>query len=230
MPQKVTLLAGLTTMLVAAPALAQPAVDDELPTTHADTVVVVTPQQPRVATASPAQTPPSVPLAPSKVPPINGPLVPIGEHDDYVYDHGKKVNVASNPIGWMTGFYGLSVSVAVHPNVVIRGDANLFEFDDRSGHELGISVPIYFRRAFQGPFLEPGIVARNFGSRSCGGCDGLDDWNGDAAEGAGPELMVGWHWSDGNGFNVAIAVGAMRNVRVPYDTQPAGYFRVGFVF
>jgi len=44
---------------------------------------------------------------------INGRLVKVGEKGATYLLKYKKTNIATNPIGWMFGFYGLSVSHAV---------------------------------------------------------------------------------------------------------------------
>jgi hypothetical protein len=205
------------------------------PPVTAGTVVIVTPRPPIMQgavamTAAPGQ---AAELAPapalqnepwSNVSHINGQLVKVGERGDYLYDNGKRTNIASNPIGWMFGFYGISVSHAVHPNVAIRGDVNYFDLNGETGHELGLSVPIYFRRVFQGPFLEPGVVTRNFND-NCSGCGNH--------ESAGPEVLFGWQWSFDSGLNVAMALGAMRNVNNNSNSSSsgaelAGYFRIGY--
>lgn len=150
---------------------------------------------------------------------INGQIVKVGERGDYLYDNGKHTNISSNPIGWMFGFYGLSISHGIHSNVAIRGDVNIIHAGGEHGHEIGISAPIYFRRTFQGPFLEPGVVARGF--------------DGGSRETVGPEVLFGWHWSFDSGLNVAMALGALRDMNSSsssVDAQPAGYFRVGLAF
>jgi len=217
-------------MLLAAPAFAQPgAVPEPMSdvAVNAGTVVIVTPQPPVTVQASG----PAAPAAPHNEPwnnvsHINGQVVKVGERSDYLYDTGKTTNIATNPIGWMFGFYGVSVSHAVHPNVAIRGDINWFNFDHESGHEVGISLPIYFRRVFQGPFLELGVIARNL-TDSCDGCSGSSD------EHVGPEVLFGWQWSFDSGLNAAMAFGAMRNLKGPSTSssaEPAGYFRIGYLF
>jgi hypothetical protein len=143
---------------------------------------------------------------------INGQLVKVGEQGDYLHNDGKTINIASNPIGWMFELYGLSVSVKVHKNIALRGDINSFP---DGGHEIGVSAPIYFKRTFQGPFLEPGLVSRQ-----------LDD-NCESCGSVGPEVMFGWHWMFDSGLNVAMALGALR--RMDGDSaEPTGYFRIGY--
>ncbi|MBA3462863.1 MAG: hypothetical protein H0T46_23105, partial [Deltaproteobacteria bacterium] len=186
-------LATAAVMLSAGPALADDQQHDG-PITHTDQLVVVTPNPPILITQGapqggpqgpsghqPAQ--PQVAVAPAapqnedwnNVSHINGSIVKVGERGDYLIKN-KKLNIASNPIGWMFGIYGVSVSHAVSANVAIRGDANIISIDDESGYEVGVSAPIYFRRVYSGPFIEPGIMARGMRDNndyeySCEGCD-----------------------------------------------------------
>ncbi len=173
----------------------------------------------------------SVPPAPYNEPwdnvnHINGRLVKVGEKGDYLLKY-KKTNISTNPIGWMFGFYGLSVSQALSQNVAIRGDANIFDIDGTEGYEVGLSAPIYFKRVYSGPFIEPGIIARGF-SNSCYDCGDSSDTM------VGPEILFGWHWTFDSGLNVAMAFGAARNMSSSNseyssdDPEPAGYFRIGY--
>lgn len=234
-PFAVLATALLAAAAPAAPAFAQPgvvdpAVAEDPPPVNAGTVVIVTPQAPVVA--QPAGPPPMASAtspAPqtddwNNVSHINGQLVKVGEHGDYLYNNGKTTNISTNPIGWMFGFYGVSISHAVHQNVALRGDVNIFSFSSSGGYEVGVSAPIYFRRVFQGPFLEPGLMVRN---TTCNGCNAGDP-------SVGPEVMFGWHWTFDSGLNVAMAFGAMRNMNgrsmSSSDPEPAGYFRIGYAF
>jgi hypothetical protein len=214
--------AAVTTVLFAAPALAQPGAQpvSPPPPVNAGTVVIVTPEQPVVdapVQVAAAPAPPAPYNQPwSNVSHINGQLVKVGEKGDYLYDNGKTINIASNPIGWLFEIYGASVSIKVHKNVALRGDINAFP---DSGHEIGVSAPIYFKRTFQGPFLEPGLVSRNVQ----GDCDGC-------STSVGPEVMIGWHWMFDSGLNVAAALGALRDMNSDSKAEPTGYFRVGYAF
>jgi hypothetical protein len=157
--------------------------------------------------------------------------VKVGERDDYLISY-KKMNVASNPIGWMLGYYGLSVSHAVSPNIAVRADGNLFNVDRTSGYELGLTVPIYFKRVYQGPFLEAGIMIRDLDDDHDGACQAGDPCPEDSAN-VGPQVMFGWHWSFDSGANVAFAFGAFRPMndgKTSDDVEPAGYFRVGYAY
>jgi hypothetical protein len=242
-------LAAAAVMLAAGPALADDQQHDG-PITHTDQLVVVTPNPPIMITqGGPQGAPqgpsgfqpahPQVAVAPpapqnedwDNVSHINGSIVKVGERGDYLLKN-KKLNIASNPIGWMFGIYGVSVSHAVSANVAIRGDANIISIDDESGYEVGVSAPIYFRRVYSGPFIEPGIMARGLRDNndyeySCQGCDSSYSM-------VGPSVVFGWHWTFDSGLNVAFAFGAARNMNSDnseYDSdepEPAGYFRIGY--
>lgn len=249
---------------VLVPALAS--ADEPVTTQHAGTVVVVTPQAPVVVTpqgqqqqAQPADVGPAeqeqdveppamAPIAQpepvalpqnqpwSNVSHINGTVVPVGEQNRYLYDY-KKTTIATNPIGWIFGFWGASVSHALNNNIAIRVDANLMSFDHMTGYEVGVSAPIYFRRTFSGPFIEPGIIARGFQHDDMSYADCFDCSSSDSHF-VGPEMLFGWQWMFDSGWNVAMAFGAARNMERNGDDyassdsqiEPAGYFRIGYGF
>jgi hypothetical protein len=225
-------LSVLLLVVSAVPVAAQPGADDA--PQPAPDVLVLEP-----APAPPAYPPPLPPQpAPQNEPwnnvsHINGQVVPVGERGNYLHKW-KKTNVASNPIGWMLGFYGLSVSHAVHNNVAIRGDVNFFDIRDSNtkGYELGASLPIYFKRVYQGPFMEPGLIVREFSNN-----DGFCDFDCGNNKSIGPSIVFGWHWTFDSGLNVAAAIGVMRNINAQMnefggnsDIEPSGYFRVGYAF
>jgi len=212
-------------VLAATPALAQPGAEPEQPP-----VMVLVP-----APSPPPAPPAAPPAAPTTTAPqnedwnnvnhINGQIVKVGEKGEYLIRY-RKTNISTNPISWMFGLYGVSVSHAIHDNVAIRGDLNVYSKDGDTGHELGASLPIYFKRVYHGPFIEPGLIVRKVG-------EGDND-----ESGVGPSVVVGWHWTFDSGLNMAFAVGAMRNVNTKMDEfgntgndiQPSGYFRVGYAF
>jgi hypothetical protein len=183
---------------------------------------------------APAYAPP-VPPAPYNEPwdnvnHINGRLVKVGEKGDYLLKY-KKTNISTNPIGWMFGFYGVSVSHALSNHVAIRGDANIMSFENTDGYEFGVSAPIYFRRVYSGPFIEPGLIARgwkdSYDYSDCYDCNSTDSM-------VGPSVLFGWHWTFDSGFNVAFAFGAARDMSEDNseyssdEPEPAGYFRIGY--
>jgi hypothetical protein len=169
------------------------------------------------------------PTSPADVSQINGQLVPVGEHNEYLYNF-KRWNVSTNPLGWVLGSYGVSVSYGVHENFALRGDVNYFSpvGTDVKGFELGAGVPIYFRRTYQGAFLEPGIIVRQF-----------SESGGYSSTTFGPQVLVGWHWTWDSGLNIAAAVGVGRDWSSRsdgdsyYDKEQIfanGYLRFGYNF
>ena len=196
------------------------------------------------APAGPAATAPGAPQTTSwqEVNHINGQLVPVGQENDYLKKY-KRWNVSTNPIGWIVGSYGVSLSYGINDNIAVRGDINYFDppgddnFEAR-GVELGVGLPIYFRRTYQGLFLEPGIISRSFTVND-------EQYNPDTGTYRtvetsnttfGPQVLVGWHWTWASGLNFAVAAGAGRNWAAE-DTEYGesevfgnGYMRFGYAF
>ena len=213
----VVVLAGLS-----APVLAQPGPD-------------TVPEGP--ATAAPTTEPWS------NVSHINGQLVPVGDRNDYLLKNPKRFNIATNPIGWLVGFYGVSVSAAVTDNIALRGNVEYFDYDffgHTTGQEIGISAPIYLRRTFSGPFLEPGFIYRATMDTPWN-LFGDDNPTPVAHTYAGPEVLFGWQWMFDSGLNIAAAFGVTRNLDTTAmtdssgstpsnDPEPTGYLRIGYAF
>jgi Protein of unknown function (DUF3575) len=244
-------LLAATTVLAATAATAAPALADEpapapapAPAPTAPTVVVVTPPSSApVAAAQPSPPAPPAPPAPQThdwkdVSNINGQLVPVGEKNSYLYKY-RRTNISTNPIGWMLGFYGVSVSYGLNDHIAIRGDVNYMRpFDGaEEGVELGVGVPIYFRRTYQGPFLEPGLITRTFHFNDVAYADCIDCSSGTSTT-YGPQMLVGWHWTWDSGLNIAVAAGFGRNWAI-HDTGSSyaaekifgnGYMRFGYAF
>src|SRR5688500_12283603 len=150
-------------LVAATPPRAQPGAEDVPPPPDDGTIVTIQPDPGQGAESE--QPPVRAVVAPmnerwNNVSHINGHPVEVGDRDKYLLSY-KKTNVASNPIGWMFGFYGLSVSHAVSPNIAVRADGNFISLDEVSGYEVGLTVPIYFKRVYEGPFLEGGLLVRN---------------------------------------------------------------------
>jgi hypothetical protein len=215
-----------------------------------NTVVVVTPNNPvvvggapvTVAPAGPGAVAPVAATAPlgSDISQINGQLVPVGNHNDYHFSF-RKTNVSTNPIGWMMGIYGLSISHALSNNIAVRGDINAMinVFDSNSsGFEAGVTLPLYLRRTYQGPFIEPGVMIRAISSErtdyAYNGTGSSTTTTMDTTTQVGPQVLVGYHWTYDSGFNVAMAFGLQRNLSTEdsYDDGilPAGYLRFGYAF
>lgn len=191
---------------------------------------------PPPAVPPPTPIPTAQPVPASEPPPpgsdgtdvshINGQLVKVGEHNEYYYSF-RRTNLSANPLGWVFGIYGASVSYGFSRNVAIRGDVNFFAPPDTDvrGTEIGVGLPIYLRRTYQGPFLEPGFIVRSF---SDGDGDDIDST-------VGPQVLLGWHWSWDSGLNLAMAFGAGRNWSTDeeeYESEvfPNGYLRFGYAF
>lgn len=168
---------------------------------------------------------------------INGQVVPVGQENDYLKKY-KRWNVSTNPLGWVLGSYGVSVSYGLNQNIAIRGDVNYFKpvgGENASGVELGVGVPIYFRRTYQGLFLEPGIISRRF-EDTCAACSTSGGDTTITNTTFGPEVLVGWHWTWSSGLNFAIAGGVGRNWATEdtaYGSDEVfgnGYMRFGYAF
>jgi hypothetical protein len=151
---------------------------------------------------------------------IHGQLVPVGKHNEYRYSY-PRTNVSTNPIGLLMGFYSLSLSHARTDHVVLRGDGWYYEGDDYSGsaYQVSFNAPIYFRRAYQGFFIEPGVTLRENGSDAY----------------FGPHVLAGWHWRWDSGLNTAFAFGVGRKLGESNDafgerSFGAGYWYVGYAF
>jgi hypothetical protein len=185
-----------------------------------------------VAYAQPSDPAP-VPVPPSSTQSgtskIEGQLVPVGEHNRYEYEY-KRVNLTTNPLGYIFGSYGASVGYAVHSNLALRVDANYFDPVDGNvqGYEFGVGAPIYFRKVYSGLFLEPGFSTRFFESET----------SSESARIYGPQVLIGWHWYWDSGLNAALAAGFGRNwtengsdeFEDYNDIFPAGYLRFGYAF
>lgn len=177
-----------------------------------------------VGSAAPARssTAGSPPGPPPAQPAPTGPNARSATPED---DGTTGINLATNPIGWFLGFYGLSIGWSGRFPVTVRVDAELIRPRIRlSGYEIGISAPIYFRRNYDGAFVEPGLLVRDVTLSS-----GDDDFGGMSI---GPEVMLGWHWRLVPRLNVALALGVAFDVSGKFDlpVEPAGYFRVGSTF
>ena len=229
---------------------------------HADpATVVVTPTAPVVIVQAPGSIPPGAeeeppapaptpaavaPAAPqneawSNVSHINGVPVAVGERNRYLYAF-KRTNLAVNPFGLLFGYYEGGAQFGISQNVALSVSGAYYSLGnngDVSGYQIAASAPIYFRRTFSGPFLEPGVIARSSRDRvyydgacaygtSCSSPDNSHNW-------AGIEMLFGWQWTFDSGLNVAMAFGvakhlASNRMESTDDADANGYFRVGYAF
>jgi hypothetical protein len=154
---------------------------------------------------------------------INGTPVKVGERNDYLYKF-RKTNLTLNPFGPFFGLYDFGVAYAVHQNVAIS--ASITAIKDEM-FQVSVTAPVYFRRAFSGPFLEGGLLFRNehdYYAYDCyDSCSGSNGW-------IGPQLMMGWHWTFDIGLNIAFAAGVAKRLDDDGDPDFNGYFRVGYAF
>jgi hypothetical protein len=154
-------------------------------------------------------------------------------------DDQKTVNIASDPISWILGLYGLGVSVALGDRIALHVDTNYLHTTDGGdtlkGYEVGLGVALYARRAFSGLLLEPGVrFRREFDHcKGCGDFDGADINT--RMTTVGPEVLFGWQWMIGSTFNVAVAFGLLYDVNhhpsgdsLDSPIGPDGYVRIGF--
>lgn len=151
---------------------------------------------------------------------VNGRLVPVGASDEYKLSH-KRVNLALDPLTLLVGWIDLEAQVAISDHVAISGSFATMTVDSTTGIGAALTAPLYLRRVFSGPYLEPGLVVYKF-----------SDENGSSTT-AGPQMSAGWQWMFDSGFNVAVAVGAARlggGDEGDGGAVPQGYFRTGYAF
>jgi hypothetical protein len=221
-------------------------------TTEADTLVVVTPNAPVVvqqggpAIQPPgaAEMPPSAPTAGVATPQnedwnnvshINGTPVKVGERSAYLYKF-KKTNISGNPFGPFFDYYDLAVSHALGQNLVASVAISGWDVGNSGGYQISATLPLYFRRAYSGPFLEGGLLMRTDMSESY--TESYDQYGNaysyetmdDSSSWIGPQLMFGWHSTFDSGLNVAFAAGFAKRLESNGGTEGNAYFRVGYAF
>lgn len=161
---------------------------------------------------------------------INGQLVAVGDHNRY-RDSYRKINISTNPVGMVVGLFGVSASYAVHQNVALRADFNYYApvGEDERGVEVGVGLPIYFRKVYSGLFLEPGLMMRQIS----------DEFSDSDTTQFGPQVLVGKHWYWDSGLNLAVAGGLGRNFNTNDENEEFaedeevffnGYVRFGYAF
>jgi len=246
-------LASLLTTFAAASAHA-----DEVQTTTAGTVIVVTPSAPVVVPATPVTAPAAAPGAVAAVAPvpapnaapqnedwsnvshINGHPVPVGERGQYLYKF-RPNEITVNPFGPFWGYYDIAAAHAVSQNVAVQGSLSAWDRENgySTGYQLTASVPIYLKRTFSGPFLEPGVIIResSSGDNYCYDASGsYSSCGSDSRRWAGPEMLFGWQGTFDSGLTVQFAAGVAKRMATNYDgssgdeTDFNGYFRVGYAF
>lgn len=149
------------------------------------------------------------------------------QQENYLY----RWNVSTNPLGWLFGYYGVSVAYALNNNVALRGDIGATnEFNDDFHHhgvEFTVGLPIYFYSVYNGLFIEPQIYVSDFSSKGRHRHNNYH-WH---HSGLGVGALVGWHWMWDSGWNISAAFGFGRDSSCcKFGCSPRGYFQVGYCF
>lgn len=189
------------------------------------------------------EMPPSPPSPPqnedwSNVSHINGHPVPVGDRNQYLYSY-KKTDIMVDPFSPFLGYYDAAISHGLNQNLAISVGVSGWNTSNETGLQITASAPIYFRRTFSGPYLEPGLIFRTTASKDevdyavCAGCTVMPSSSSSGDSWAGPELLFGWHWTFDSGLNIALASGLAK--RMDHDTyadgvEVNGYFRAGYAF
>lgn len=173
------------------------------------------------AAASPGYTVPrsvtvtytgDVPVASDATPHIAMEVTPVTS------ERVRLLAVSVDPIGFVSGQYGASIARRLNSHAALRIDGqfvrDLDGVDASSTWRLGVSVPLYLSKTFNGPFIEPGLAA----SRELVGIGsyplpqtGAPSVYGVRDYAAGPEIFVGWQRLFDNGLHIAAAIGASQD-------------------
>jgi len=169
--------------------------------------------------------------------PTNKPVIPVGERNRYRNAY-QTWNVWTNPFGYFWGNFNLGISYAFHQNVKVNLEPQFIYFFLADPKVVGggatLSTSIYFKKVYDGFYLEPGArilylsQERKFGGSKADGLVG------------GPQLIAGWSWiwDSGLNFNVGLGVGYYwgNTGKDVEDTEafegifPAGNLQFGFAF
>lgn len=166
---------------------------------------------------------------------INGTPVPVGERNGYLYDY-KKTNISANPFGLFFGYYDVGVAHGFTQNVALAGSITGVGTELNDGYQATVSAPIYFRRTFSGPYLEPGLIERDTESHVAVDCVNAACPSNPSDRWAGVEMLFGWQWIFDSGLNVQFAAGVARHLSSNHmgSSSSGGdanaYFRVGYAF
>lgn len=153
---------------------------------------------------------------------VAGQIVPDGDRHQYYLDH-KTWNVSTNPFGLLYGSYSATGAYAFHKNFAVQLDLNYYDALSSSDAvtEMSLSVPIYFRKVYNGFFVDPGIVYKS--TRDDGKTKNI----------SGPQVMLGYTWMWDSGLNVTAAAGIHRNLQAKHDDQKIygnASLRLGYAF
>jgi hypothetical protein len=170
--------------------------------------------------------------------PTDKPLIPVGERHRYRNTY-KTWNVWTNPFGYFFGSFNAGVSYAFHQNFKANIEPQfIYFFNARPKAVVGggatASVSIFFKKVYDGFYLEPGArilylsQEREFGDSTAQGLVG------------GPQLIAGWGWVWDAGFNVNLGFGMgyfwgkvgqdVEDTEAFDGVFPAGNLQFGFTF
>jgi len=134
----------------------------------------------------------------------DGQLVPVGERHRYRYSYDTW-NVWTNPFGYFFGSFNVGASYAFHQNFKVNASPTLIYFYAANpkvwGGGLTLSTSIFFRKVYDGFYLEPGASflylsqERMISNTRVSGIVG------------GPQLIGGWGWLWDSGFNLNLGFG-----------------------
>jgi hypothetical protein len=182
-----------------------------------------------------AEDPPPPVMVPVMIPTPAATWAPVQVLERPVYHYeDRPVTVAANPYGLLVGYYEAAVMVGLSRNLALSVGGAAWKIPGSSGAQLTVSLPIYLRRTFTGPYVEPGLIARRTpatggavecASAACSAPDAQHAW-------LGPEVLFGWQWSFDSGLHFAMAIGLARHavdsMNDRTETDMNGYFRVGY--
>ena len=121
-----------------------------------------------------------------KVSKVDGQLVKVGEKNDYEYAY-KKWNVGLNAFVLPANVFSVSGSYAFTEHLAARVGV-AYDADTKvENTSVSFGVPIYFKKVYNGFFVEPGVDSK-----------------------VGLYTAGGYHWMWDSGFNAYIGLGLAR--------------------
>ncbi len=132
---------------------------------------------------------------------IDGQLVKVGDKTHYEYSY-KKWNIGLNAFTLPLGIISPSASYAFTSNLAARVGGHFNTNTSETYHKSSVSLglPIYFRKVYDGFFVEPGVDSN-----------------------AGVYVAGGYHWMWDSGFNMHLGLGIAKK-------QPVGMLQVSYAF
>jgi hypothetical protein len=134
----------------------------------------------------------------------DGQIVPVGERHRYrlAYDTW---NIWTNPFGYFFGSFNIGASYAFHQNFKVNLEPRYIYFFAASPKVVGggatASVSIFFKKVYDGFYLEPGASILYISQKRRAGSNEIDGFVG------GPQLIGGWGWKWDSGFNINLGMG-----------------------